>query len=101
MRYLKNVTTLMYNPDKCTGCGLCLEVCPQGVFVWNGKPAKIRAIRITDRDACMECGACMVNCAWSAIQVRPGVGCAAAIVYSKLTGKKEITCGGDSGCCSS
>ncbi|MCG2815015.1 MAG: ferredoxin, partial [Candidatus Aminicenantes bacterium] len=54
-----------------------------------------------DKDACMECGACMVNCAWSAIQVRPGVGCAAAIVYSKLTGKKDITCGGDSGCCSS
>ena len=25
MKYLKNVVTLEYNPELCTGCGMCLE----------------------------------------------------------------------------
>ncbi|MBU4202773.1 MAG: 4Fe-4S binding protein, partial [Acidobacteria bacterium] len=41
----------MYDPDKCTGCGLCLEVCPHGVFVWSGKPSKKRTVRIADKAA--------------------------------------------------
>ena len=44
-RYLKNVVTLRYLPDHCTGCGLCVAVCPHGVFVLENGRA-----RITDRD---------------------------------------------------
>jgi hypothetical protein len=45
----------------------------------------------------MECGACMRNCASGAIKVRPGVGCAAAIIGGLVRGT-EPTCGDSCGC---
>ncbi|MEQ8174860.1 MAG: mercury methylation ferredoxin HgcB [Syntrophomonadaceae bacterium] len=93
-RYLKNVATLAFNEGKCNGCGICLDVCPHAVLVQAGKKIEIR-----DKDACMECGACAMNCPFGALFVQTGVGCAAAIIWGALTGK-EPTCGGNDGCCS-
>ncbi|MEK6698799.1 MAG: mercury methylation ferredoxin HgcB [Nitrospirota bacterium] len=96
MKYLANVATLQYAPDKCTGCGRCVEVCPQGVFVLRQKLAAV-----TDKDLCMECGACAMNCEFGAISVNSGVGCAAALINSMVTGRPP-SCGCDStaaGCC--
>ncbi|MHB8859090.1 MAG: mercury methylation ferredoxin HgcB [Thermoleophilia bacterium] len=90
MKYLANVTTLEYDIGKCTGCRRCVEVCPHGVFAMEDKRAAI-----TDRDKCMECGACALNCESGAIAVDSGVGCAAAIITGMLTGS-EPTCGCDS-----
>lgn len=95
-RYLKNVVTLKLIQAKCVGCGMCLKVCPHGVFELKAGKAKI-----LDKDSCMECGACTKNCEFSAIQVKRGTGCAQAIITGKLTGS-EPTCGcseEDSGCC--
>lgn len=86
-RYLKNVATLKMWSDKCTGCGKCLEVCPHSVFVMNnGKAA------IVEKDRCIECGACVKNCPFNALEVKPGVGCATAIIKGWLTGT-EPSCG--------
>jgi NAD-dependent dihydropyrimidine dehydrogenase PreA subunit len=96
MKYLANVTTLTYAAEKCTGCGRCVEVCPHGVFVLEDRRAQI-----TDRDRCMECGACALNCDFGALAVNSGVGCAAALINSLITGG-EPSCGcGDTatGCC--
>jgi len=79
MIYLKNVVTLELDAQKCTGCGMCLEVCPHNVFKMNGKSAEI-----IHRDACMECGACQKNCPAGALFVQSGVGCAAAIINGML-----------------
>ena len=99
-RYLKNVSTLAFDAEKCVGCGRCAEVCPHRVFEM-GKRKAVAA----DKDSCMECGACALNCPASAIKVDAGVGCAAAIVKSWFTGE-EPTCGcsgggagGSSGAC--
>ena len=95
-KYLKNVSTLSFDAEKCTGCGKCTEVCPHGVFDMDERKAQI-----VEKDLCMECGACALNCPAKAVEVNAGVGCAAAIIMSWLTGK-EPTCGcgdGDSGCC--
>jgi ferredoxin len=95
-RYLKNVATLELNDEKCTGCGMCTKVCPHNVFELNNNKAQI-----IDKDLCMECGACSNNCPFSAITVKSGVGCAAAIITGILTGS-EPTCGcsdDDGGCC--
>jgi len=81
VKYLKDVVSLVYFSDRCTGCGRCIEVCARGVFVLqNGKAVP------EDRDSCIECGACALNCRFGAIRVRPGVGCAAAILNSLRTG---------------
>ncbi len=87
-KYLKNVVTLEYNRDKCTGCGICVDVCPHSVFRMESRKAVI-----TDRDLCMECGACEKNCPFSALSVRSGVGCAWGIMMSELKGREEISCG--------
>ena len=99
--YLRNATTLKLDITKCNGCSMCVEVCPHDVFRMLNKRADI-----LNMDRCMECGACMRNCPENAIDVRAGVGCAAAIIFSKTTGG-EVTCGcgegedtEESACCS-
>lgn len=96
MIYLKDVVTLELNSLKCTGCAMCTIVCPHEVFIMKNKKAFI-----TDRDKCMECGACARNCPEGAIRVRTGVGCAAGILNGILN-KTEPTCGcssENSSCC--
>jgi NAD-dependent dihydropyrimidine dehydrogenase PreA subunit len=96
-KYLRGVATLKLDSQRCTGCNKCRDVCPHAVFEPSGK--KVRIARL---DACMECGACRMNCAFDAISVEAGVGCAAAMIYGALTGT-EPTCGCDEGqsssCC--
>jgi NAD-dependent dihydropyrimidine dehydrogenase PreA subunit len=97
MKYLANVASLELISEKCTGCGTCIEVCPHNVFSLENKKAVI-----PDRDRCMECGACAMNCPFGALSVDKGVGCAAALINSMVTGG-EPTCGcsdnKDGGCC--
>ena len=87
-RYLESAVTLTLDAEKCSGCLVCTVVCPHGVFAMG---ADKRAY-LADRGACMECGACALNCAWGAISVKPGVGCAEAIIHSWIYGG-EPTCG--------
>ena len=95
MKYLVNVTTLNYTSEKCAGCGRCVEVCPQGVFEMQDKRA-----RITDKDLCMECGACARNCDFGALSVNAGVGCAAALINSMITGgPPSCDCSDGASCC--
>ena len=95
LRYLTNVVTLELDETKCKGCGVCTQVCPHAVFAMEDKTA-----HITDRDACMECGACARNCMTKAISVKAGVGCAAAVIIGFFSGS-EPTCGcsSNSSCC--
>ena len=69
LRYLDDVSSLILDEDKCIGCNLCTEVCPQSVFEMRQNKA-----HIVDFNACMECGACVNNCPSEAISVSPGVG---------------------------
>lgn len=87
-KYLKNVVTLELDRDKCTGCGMCVEVCPHEVFLVENRKAMIG-----ERDFCMECGACASNCPSAAITVQAGVGCAAAIIRSKNNSSGDCCCG--------
>lgn len=96
MKYLADVTTISLDAGKCVGCGLCVDVCPRGVFELRDKKAAI-----VDRDLCMECGACALNCEFGALTVESGVGCAAAIINGMITGGAP-SCGCDEGgesCC--
>ena len=91
--YLKNVTTLHLDSDRCVGCGICTEVCPhQLLHMWEGKAL------IIDRDACMECGACALNCPVKALTVDAGVGCASGMINEWLASLNSNRKGGG-GCC--
>jgi len=89
LTYLRSGETLILDRAACTGCGVCLDVCPHGVFTMERDGA-----RIERRGHCMECGACALNCRAGAIRVRSGVGCAAAVL-SGLVRCSKPGCGGD------
>ncbi|MHC4626690.1 MAG: mercury methylation ferredoxin HgcB [Planctomycetota bacterium] len=93
LQYLKDVVTLELDVAKCTGCRMCVEVCPHGVFAIEEKKA-----RLIDLDSCMECGACQNNCPAGAISVGAGVGCAQAVINGFLRGT-EPDCDCSNSCC--
>jgi NAD-dependent dihydropyrimidine dehydrogenase PreA subunit len=100
LEYFKNVASLkLENAEKCSGCGMCISVCPHGVFkLENSK------VQIINKNACMECGACKINCPLEIIKVNSGVGCAAAIINGLLSNSEpSCDCGGtkkkQSACC--
>jgi ferredoxin len=118
--YLANGKTLSLDETRCVGCGLCLAVCPHGVFRLEARPRLERGPRtdsdsspgpdsgrglraaIVARQACMECGACAKNCPTEALSVRPGVGCAIAVLSSRKKGGSldcGCGCGEESDCC--
>jgi NAD-dependent dihydropyrimidine dehydrogenase PreA subunit len=79
--------TLIFRPEHCNGCRMCLTVCPHGVFEVDGK-----VVKIVHKFHCMECGACQQNCPTGALSVNSGVGCATAMFMAALRGKKEEAC---------
>lgn len=101
MRYLDGVVSLVHLPERCNGCGTCLDVCPHAV--WSLDPAREDGrVRIADLDACIECGACQLNCPTGAAQVQSGVGCATALLNVALGRSSEACCGptdDGQGCC--
>jgi len=87
--------TLAFDAAACIHCGMCSAVCPHAVFVMEK-----RRMRIARADDCMECGACALNCPVGALQVDSGVGCAAAMIYTALTGRTDHACSeSPSSCC--
>lgn len=87
LTYIKNGSSLGIDPEKCIGCGICIDVCPHAVLEMQDRRAVVQ-----ERARCMECGACRLNCPPDAIAVASGVGCVAAIVEGMRKGTAP-TCG--------
>ena len=60
----KALITYSIDPEKCTGCGLCIKVCPTQAT--SGEKKKAHTI---DNDKCTRCGACIESCKFDAINV--------------------------------
>ena len=56
----------LIDPEKCTNCFTCRQVCPQGVF--GEKQGK--AIVLWP-EKCVGCKACELSCPKNAIEVKP------------------------------
>ena len=61
----KALITYSIDPERCTGCGLCIKVCPTQAT--SGEKKKAHTI---DKDKCTRCGACIESCKFEAINVK-------------------------------
>jgi len=53
----------MIDPDRCTGCGICYDICPGDVIRLNAGKAVVRYA-----DECWHCGACRLECPEDAVR---------------------------------
>ena len=51
---------LLWNQEKCTGCGWCVKICPQNAIHME------KEIPVLDRKKCTGCGKCVMECLESA-----------------------------------
>lgn len=55
-----------YDPAKCVGTWQCYEVCPVGRWT----PDRESRVAIHDAELCVACGACVLQCPESAIELK-------------------------------
>ena len=48
--------------EKCTGCGSCVDDCPNEVLALNDDKANV-----INPDECIDCGVCVDDCSFDAI----------------------------------
>ena len=50
--------------DECSGCGICVDSCREGVLDIVGSTAAV-----VNEDSCIECGECVEECPMGAIVI--------------------------------
>ncbi|MFC1986343.1 NADH-ubiquinone oxidoreductase-F iron-sulfur binding region domain-containing protein [Chloroflexota bacterium] len=60
----KALITYSIDPDKCTGCGVCISGCVHGAIT-----GKKKQVHVIDAQLCQKCGICRSECKFDAIQV--------------------------------
>ncbi len=57
------MVSIEVDEEKCDGCGECMDVCPEGVWIINHEKARPKNI-----DACAECCSCVEVCPQECIE---------------------------------
>ncbi len=60
----KALITYRIDPEKCTGCGVCLQGCAHGAITGEKKQP-----HVIDARLCQKCGICRSECKFDAVQV--------------------------------
>ncbi|MFC1949840.1 4Fe-4S binding protein [Chloroflexota bacterium] len=63
---------LVWDQEKCTGCGTCAKTCPQGVIEISTSPSPEENKYIVDKyqvdtGYCIQCGLCVESCPYGAL----------------------------------
>ena len=65
-------TNLVWFEERCTGCSICAQACPDGCILVATSPAEDGSLNIDryeiDFRLCMYCGLCVEACPYEAIQ---------------------------------
>ncbi|MCF0133128.1 MAG: glycyl-radical enzyme activating protein [Blautia sp.] len=61
----KNTPEVMWVEANCSGCGACMEICPQEAIQIRETMSE-KKLPVTDRTKCNGCGACVSGCRWKA-----------------------------------
>jgi pyruvate formate lyase activating enzyme len=54
---------LIFTPQRCIGCGHCIEACPEGAHML------VKGRHVVDRVACVSCGVCAEGCYSGALEI--------------------------------
>ncbi len=57
---------LVWEMEKCIGCGICPKICPSQAIRMNGAGSKAEIVYRLDK--CLFCGECVDNCPTNAIE---------------------------------
>ena len=57
--------------EKCTGCGVCVNVCPRNCFIME---ENLRKAAMPGAERCVQCSACIVQCPEDALYFASGTG---------------------------
>ena len=55
---------ILLDPEKCRGCGLCMEICKRGVmeFREEANACGCRPVIVVHPEKCVLCGLCVAVC---------------------------------------
>ncbi len=78
---------LSFDPDKCVGCNLCVNVCPEDILIPN--PEKGKEPIVVYAEECWYCGGCVTECPHGALTlITPAKQRISTIWLRKETGKE-------------
>jgi len=63
--------TVVIDPERCKGCGLCIAACPHKVLAFSGNLNKsgYDVVHMKRPEACIGCAFCAMTCPDIAIEV--------------------------------
>ncbi|AAM07522.1 TPA: 4Fe-4S binding protein [Methanosarcina acetivorans] len=67
---------LIYKPERCIGCGTCVQACPKGILAVGAVGAVVRGLldanflEMKEREECIACGICARVCPTGALELR-------------------------------
>jgi Pyruvate/2-oxoacid:ferredoxin oxidoreductase delta subunit len=68
-RQVRKKATAVVNIDLCTGCGICVTVCPTKCISIVESALNFNGVSSVDRTRCTSCNICAIDCPWFAIEM--------------------------------
>ena len=63
---------VIFNEDRCKGCGLCVSVCPKGIVALDKDKINSKGYHpagVIEQDKCIGCASCALMCPDTVITV--------------------------------